>query len=406
MTLRILKTIIVLFLFFPSSLVLAVEHLDVVINEIAWMGTENSYSDEWIELFNNSASDLSLEGWKLTAEDGSPLINLTGEITAGEFFLSERTNDESVLGIKADLIYKGNLNNKGECLYLTTKDGKIIDRVDCSSGWFAGSNNTKQTMERKNLSSSGNDQENWQTSQNPGGTPKEESSRGEKESKFEEKATTRLEEKIVIYPSNIFINEILPSPEGSDAKNEWVEIFNQNCFEVDLSNWRITDTVGKTKTYTFPEGTVIKAEGFLVLSRLVTKIILNNNQDSLNLLQPNGVIIDEASYKKAPLNKSFNRTDSGWVWSLNLTPESLNIISSSLSSKQESSEEKSEDASLKNDFSSGPEENKKIATISKQSPGFSNFSFVLLIALAVAFSSGIIILLLKKRLLYPLRFSK
>jgi hypothetical protein len=35
----------------------------VVISEIAWMGTSTSANDEWIELYNNSASPVSLSGW-------------------------------------------------------------------------------------------------------------------------------------------------------------------------------------------------------------------------------------------------------------------------------------------------------------------------------------------------------
>jgi hypothetical protein len=35
--------------------------MDIVINEIAWAGTDNSSSDEWIELFNNTDQDILLE---------------------------------------------------------------------------------------------------------------------------------------------------------------------------------------------------------------------------------------------------------------------------------------------------------------------------------------------------------
>ena len=49
----------------------------------------------------------------------------------------------------------------------------------------------------------------------------------------------------------IVINELLPSPAGSDAEEEWIEIFNPNDFEFDISGWKLQDTVGKTKTYIF-----------------------------------------------------------------------------------------------------------------------------------------------------------
>jgi hypothetical protein len=53
-------------------------YLDVVISEIAWMGTTNSANDEWIELFNNTSSDVDLAGWQLIRSDGAPIILLSG----------------------------------------------------------------------------------------------------------------------------------------------------------------------------------------------------------------------------------------------------------------------------------------------------------------------------------------
>lgn len=37
----------------------------VRITEIAWMGTAESQFGEWIELYNDSAENVSLSGWKL-----------------------------------------------------------------------------------------------------------------------------------------------------------------------------------------------------------------------------------------------------------------------------------------------------------------------------------------------------
>jgi hypothetical protein len=57
------------------------------------MGTASSANDEWIELYNNGTSSVSLEGWAISATDGSPNINLTGSINAGSYYLCERTDD-------------------------------------------------------------------------------------------------------------------------------------------------------------------------------------------------------------------------------------------------------------------------------------------------------------------------
>ena len=60
--------------------------LDVVVSEIAWMGTTTSSSDEWIELYN-AAGPIDLTGWTLNAADGSPSISLNGSIPPGGYFL-------------------------------------------------------------------------------------------------------------------------------------------------------------------------------------------------------------------------------------------------------------------------------------------------------------------------------
>jgi len=372
----------------------AAKPLDIIINEIAWMGTDISANDEWIELYNNTKDSISLDGWVLKSEDGTPEIKLTGIILANSFFLLERTDDNTVLEIVADLIYKGALGNNGKNLKLYDNLGNLIDGVNCSSGWFAGDNKTKQTMERENAQISGNEETNWQTSQNPGGTPKAKNSGGaeiftqppKEIDTAETLPKTQSESSQVVSSSGVVINEILPSPEGSDEKEEWIEIFNQNSFEVDLSGWQISDALGKTKTYTFAEKTIILAKSFLVLPRPETKITLNNDGDGLILTSANGDIIDEVNYEKAPQGESYNRIDSGWAWSPDLTPGATNIISSP------------ETESIEKESLSEVKEKGGLATIGEQVSQSPRFFLVLLIALSVAFFSGAIILILKMKL--------
>ena len=126
------------------------------------------------------------------------------------------------------------------------------------------------------------------------------------------------------YPSGVFINEILPNPEGADETNEWVELYNSNSSDIDLSNWQIQDTEGTTTTYTIPKGTKILANGYLVFKRPDINIMLNNDQDGLNLLTPDKKIIDSISFTSAPLGQSYNKINSNWQWSSTLTPGAKN----------------------------------------------------------------------------------
>jgi len=128
------------------------------------------------------------------------------------------------------------------------------------------------------------------------------------------------------YPTGVILNEILPSPEGADDQGEWIEIYNSNNFEVDLSDWKIEDKEGTKTTYTFNKDTKISPNGYLILRRPDTNITLNNSIDGLNLLWPDNKIIDSMAYEKALTSQSYNKTISGWQWSTSLTPGYKNII--------------------------------------------------------------------------------
>ena len=357
----------------------------VVINEIAWMGTKTSANDEWIELRNNSNSTINLKNWKIIAKNKSLEIYLKETIPSQGFYLLERTDESTLPDILANQIYKGALTNKGEYLQLIDPKNNVIDEVDCSRGWFRGDNETKQTMERKNPESSGQDPDSWQTSQDPGGTPKAKNSIGTIQSSKEPTLKPEVQPKkpySKTYLSGIVINEIIPSPAGEDKLEEWLEILNKNNEEIDLSGWKIQDTKGAITTYTFPEGTLIGPKGFLILARPTTKITLNNDGDSLNLIQPNGEITDTVTYEKAIEGESYNRTESGWAWSATLTPGSTNIVASPFKEKgtQES------------------QTKKELAAVGEQFPESSDFLYTLSIALGLSISSGAIILALKKKI--------
>lgn len=123
---------------------------DVVINEVAWMGTAASTYDEWIELHNVSTRDVDLSGWNLRGSDNNdPNIALGGTIPAGGYYLLERTDDTTVSDIQADQIFTGNLLNDGESLILTDANAQVIDTANSAGGaWPGGDNLTKSTMER------------------------------------------------------------------------------------------------------------------------------------------------------------------------------------------------------------------------------------------------------------------
>ncbi|MBI2039018.1 MAG: hypothetical protein HYT22_01930 [Candidatus Niyogibacteria bacterium] len=147
----------------------------VVINEIAWMGTATSSADEWIELYNPTGIDIPLDHWFIRAADGVPFIELDGIIPAKGFYLIERTDDDTVSDITANLIapFSGNgngsgLENGGEKLFLEYFDGAATTTMDevgtlgPRGRWCAGLESPWfWTMERYDANASGNDCANW-----------------------------------------------------------------------------------------------------------------------------------------------------------------------------------------------------------------------------------------------------
>jgi hypothetical protein len=127
------------------------EHLDVVIHEVAWMGTQYSDWDEWIELYNATPSAIVLDGWTLTST-GSVYVDLSGTISAFGYFLLER-DDRAVSDVQADQVYGGqHIGNLGEILVLRDETGRVIDTANDElghgGGWAAGTNDPECTMER------------------------------------------------------------------------------------------------------------------------------------------------------------------------------------------------------------------------------------------------------------------
>jgi uncharacterized repeat protein (TIGR01451 family) len=175
----------------PEKPVTQAAYGDVVVNEVAWMGTAASTSDEWIELYNTTDHDIDLTGWTLAAADGTPNIALNSIIPAHGYFLLERTDDNTVSDVPADQVYTGALENDPDAESLELRDGTgtLVDTANGDGGpWPAGDNDTKATMERIDPAAPDTDA-NWATndgltrngldaSLNPiNGTPKARNSR-------------------------------------------------------------------------------------------------------------------------------------------------------------------------------------------------------------------------------------
>ena len=116
-------------------------------------------------------------------------------------------------------------------------------------------------------------------------------------------------------PGAVVINELLPAP-GNRSSEEWVELFNGGSAAADLGGWALDDAAGGgSKPFGIPNGTVLLPGGFLVLYNSTTHVALNNDGDTVRLLDPSGTVIDSCSYVSSAYDLSFGRfPDGGPDW--------------------------------------------------------------------------------------------
>jgi hypothetical protein len=116
------------------------------------------------------------------------------------------------------------------------------------------------------------------------------------------------------FTTSIVINEINYNSAPNFDPEDWVELYNNTQFPVDLSGWKFRDTLN-THIYTFPMNTILNSGKFLVLCRdtaaftalfpAVTNYLgnfdfgLDNKGDMVRLYNSDDVMIDSLFYDDA-----------------------------------------------------------------------------------------------------------
>ena len=91
----------------------------------------------------------------------------------------------------------------------------------------------------------------------------------------------------------IYIKELLPNPAGKDTDGEWIKLFNDSSSSVVLNGWTLRDASEKVFKL---DGQTISASGDLKLAYNETRVTLNNDADSVYLLDASGSEVDKLSY--------------------------------------------------------------------------------------------------------------
>lgn len=104
----------------------------------------------------------------------------------------------------------------------------------------------------------------------------------------------------------IQITEVLPNVAGTDTGREFIELYNPNSFDVDLTDYAV-QLGSSTKKYVFPQSTSLPSNAYIAFSDTQTGIVLPNTSASVRLLAPDGTLLHETNPYSNP------KDDATWV---------------------------------------------------------------------------------------------
>lgn len=107
------------------------------------------------------------------------------------------------------------------------------------------------------------------------------------------------------------IQSFMPNPVGTDTGNEIITIVNSHTESINLMGWQLDDGPEGSKPYAFPNLTLTSNETYEISNEL-SKISLNNDSDSVRLINPNGEIIETAEYANAKEGDIFIKINDKW----------------------------------------------------------------------------------------------
>lgn len=126
----------------------------------------------------------------------------------------------------------------------------------------------------------------------------------------------------------LVLSELLPNAVGTDAGNEFVEIYNPTNETIDLSLYSIKTGVGSDKTYAFPFGATIAPGEHRTFSDSVMKFTLVNTTGRVMLTAIDGTTLgDSGVYDSPPEGESWALIGGTWQYTNRPTPNAMNQAS-------------------------------------------------------------------------------
>jgi hypothetical protein len=229
------------------------------LNEI--LPNPESGGKEFIEIYNYGDEAIDLNNWKLK-DKTTKQFQLTQIIQPGEYLAFQKGDD-----------FKFALNNSNETVFLINPTDEIFSSVSY-----------QQSIKGKTFNF---DDENWYWAEPTLG--------GENV----ENPTNQF------YPK-IIINEIFPNPSGADGDQEFVELYNPNDEQINLTGWTLNNTTQNSHHSYNLDGFQIEAKHYLVLKKIDYGFSLHNTFSQTELISPNPQIKTELTYQETKEGRSLN----------------------------------------------------------------------------------------------------
>lgn len=304
----------------------------VLINEVGWMGTQASSSDEWVELYNPGSCDIVLNNWSLVGYYFFSInftLSLSGIIPAGGYYLIADRNDV-FQKLNIDLANSNlNLQDYYSSLQLIDPYSELIDTANYSNSyrWPAGiAYSSNASLAYSSMERIGNVPDSntaWVTYAGPTTTIKDRNGNlvhgtpGGPNWAWNVTITpsptsTKTKRPPTPIPPTLaprmVINEFLPRP-GSDwngdgqinVYDEFIEIENLGPGTINIGGWRLDDLPpGDAGSYIIPSMS-LKVGQRAVFYGLTTHILLQDSGETVRLINTRGVVVDARTY--GPVDK-------------------------------------------------------------------------------------------------------
>lgn len=334
-----------IFMIWPAQILAATTN-HIVISEIQ-TGSASDASQEFVELYNPTSISIALDNWTMEYASSSGAswtkkASLSGSVPAFGYVLISTSGYMS-----GDGVMSSGLASTSGHVRIKNAAGAVIDLVGWGSaahpeGSAVAAPSSGGSIERapgrlNSLAGNGEDSDNNSADfilrdiAEPQriGSPLEDPSLVPPE--VMDSDPEPGEELPVTPPTYlaIHITELFPDPVSplSDAKDEFIELFNPNAVAVNLKGYTLRTGSNFHSFYTINDIT-LQPGTYISFYSADTKLGLTNSGGAVQILDPLGTVLDVTdSYGTAKSGQAWADINGLWQWTLQPTPGAANILS-------------------------------------------------------------------------------